>query len=320
MTKTRQKAKFGIVMPTRNQADFIRDGILSILEQEGVVIDLFVVDGNSTDRTVKVLEDLTIEIENLHENKRNLNFTWKWISEPDAGQSDALNKGFHKIDGDILCWLNSDDRLMPNTLKKVSEEFANNQKIDVVCGAATALNKQGQVQWVQTPQSPTFESLLIEGECPPQPSIFWRKNLALKVGDINKSLKYTMDYELWIRFVFAGAKFKTLTDIFSVQIYHDQSKSMEGAFIFEKFLPERQFIQRSYKRKAPLRTFLYITKFKLKISGLKAKKLIATICSRLAPALKRFLITRKIGSVFKQHLNSRPWGKKIIQKFWGLKG
>lgn len=313
MTKNRQKTKFGIVMPTRNQVDFIRDGILSILEQEGVMIDLFVVDGNSTDRTVKVLEDLTTEIEKLHENKKYLDFTWKWISEPDAGQSDALNKGFHKVDGDILCWLNSDDRLMPNTLKKVSEEFANNQRIDVVCGAAKALNKQGQVQWVQTPQNPTFESLVIEGECPPQPSIFWRKKLALKVGDINKSLKYTMDYELWIRFVFAGANFKTLADIFSVQIYHDQSKSMEGAFMFEKFLPERKGIQRSYKRKAPLRTFLYIAKVQINKIESEAKKAVGVICGRITAALKSSWVSKKIGSVIKQNLKSRSWGKKLFK-------
>jgi glycosyltransferase involved in cell wall biosynthesis len=97
--------KITIVTPSYNQGEFLEETINSVLGQSYPNLEYFVVDGNSTDQSLQILE------------KYSSRLTW-WISEADKGQSDAINKGLKRATGDIITWINSDDLLFPGHLKK----------------------------------------------------------------------------------------------------------------------------------------------------------------------------------------------------------
>ncbi len=107
--------KISIVTPSYNSAEFIEDCIQSVLKQNYPNFEHIIIDGGSTDGTVEILKKYP---------------HLKWISEPDEGQSDALNKGFKKAEGDIIGWLNSDDVYLPGTFNKVAD-ILSNDKIDI---------------------------------------------------------------------------------------------------------------------------------------------------------------------------------------------
>src|SRR5690242_2268039 len=103
---------FSIVTPSFNQAAFIQDAIFSVTKQRAEQVEHWVIDGGSTDGTIDLLR--------LHSDS-NTGKTLQWVSEPDRGQSDALNKGFSRATGDIVGWLNSDDRYRDGCFEKVAK-------------------------------------------------------------------------------------------------------------------------------------------------------------------------------------------------------
>ena len=110
--------KISIITPSYNQGIFIEETILSVLDQNYPNLEYIIMDGGSTDNTVDIIKKYEDRI------------TY-WISEKDNGQSDAINKGFHKSTGDILHWLNSDDVLVPRALNMLVEYLSNNP--DIIC-------------------------------------------------------------------------------------------------------------------------------------------------------------------------------------------
>jgi glycosyltransferase involved in cell wall biosynthesis len=111
-------------------AEFIRRSIDSVLGQGYPDLELLVVDGASSDGTIEILNSYGDRI--------------KWLSEPDTGQSDAINKGMGRVTGDILGYLNSDDILLPDAIEKVVAYFAGHPECDMVYGDAD-LHRQGRV-------------------------------------------------------------------------------------------------------------------------------------------------------------------------------
>ena len=102
--------KITVVTPSYNQGQFIEATIKSVIGQQYPNLEYIVCDGGSTDETVEILKKYADKI------------TW-WCSEKDKGQSDAINKGMHRATGDIVCWINSDDVLLPGTLLTVAKFF-----------------------------------------------------------------------------------------------------------------------------------------------------------------------------------------------------
>ena len=111
--------KISIVTPSYNQGKFLRETIESVLNQDYPNLEYFIVDGGSTDNSVDIIREYEDRID------------W-WVSEKDKGQSDAINKGFKRASGELLCWVNSDDVLLSDCLSKVAYRYINNGKPELI--------------------------------------------------------------------------------------------------------------------------------------------------------------------------------------------
>lgn len=186
----RDAPRITIVTPSFNQADFIGQTIESVLDQRYPNLEYFVIDGGSDDGSVNV----------IRRYQQHLNY---WVSEPDAGQSDALVKGFARASGDMMNWTNSDDLLLDGALAKVADAYLAQDKPDFVIGAT--LNFQDTptnvVRHVM-PRNFNWRSLLdLEyGDfLHHQPSTFFSRDAYLQAGGIDPALHYVMDIDLYCR-------------------------------------------------------------------------------------------------------------------------
>lgn len=175
-----------IVTPSFNQGHFIEQTILSVLEQNYEPLEYIIVDGGSTDNTLEILKRYKGR---LH-----------WISEPDEGQADAINKGFRMASGEIFGWLNADDLYTPNALHTVAETFTKLPDIAFIYGDALAIDEHNKTYGFRTHVRQTdFQTLVHVGDPIVQPAAFWRRSLWNNVGELDQSLRYTLDYEYWMR-------------------------------------------------------------------------------------------------------------------------
>jgi glycosyltransferase involved in cell wall biosynthesis len=182
-----------IITPSYNQAAFLKETIESIASQEvDGQVEHIIVDGGSTDGSVELLKKIGTQI--------------RWTSEPDEGQADAVNKGIRLAGGEIIGWLNSDDLYLPGTLKAVNAYFTAHPGCQWAYGRCRIINDSGEVRWDWITRYKnarlknfTLGKLLRENFIS-QPAVFFRKELFDKAGGLDLSLKYAMDYDLWIRF------------------------------------------------------------------------------------------------------------------------
>lgn len=189
-----------IITPSFNQMRFLEATIRSVLEQDYPRIEYLVIDGASSDGSVDLI-------------RKYSNRLAYWESQPDHGQAHAINKGIIRSSGDFLGWINSDDILLPHTVRSVVEIFRRNPDVDVVYGHLERIDETGNL--IPTPKLPkdqlVFSQKHILGECiVNQPGSFWRRASMEKVGLLDESLRYALDYDYWIRFALNGAKFKRI--------------------------------------------------------------------------------------------------------------
>lgn len=179
-----KKPLITVVTPSYSQGQFIRETIESVLNQ-GVEVEHLVFDACSTDETVAVLKSFGDKI--------------SWVSEPDGGQTDAVNKGLKVAKSEIIGWLNSDDIYYPEALKKVLQYFNDHPEVDVVYGRADHIDASGGFLEEYPTEGWDYERLK-ETCFLCQPAVFFRKSVVDKYGQLNDALDFCMDYELWLRF------------------------------------------------------------------------------------------------------------------------
>lgn len=201
--------KFSVIIPSYNQGRFLAETIQSVIDQE-VELQLIVVDGGSSDNSVEVIESFGDHI----------NY---WVSEPDNGQSQAINKGFAKAAGDVVAWLNSDDLYTEGALAKVAELFATNPDIDCIHGEGIIFGDGKTL--VQGMQSGYETEQRLAGMPSPQPSFFFRMSILDRVGGVNESLSYGMDYDFFLRIALNGKLQYHAGYPFSKYRIHSESKT-----------------------------------------------------------------------------------------------
>ena len=179
--------KISIIMPSYNQAKYIERSILSILNQDYKNLELIVVDGGSTDETCEIIKKYDSSI-------------YKWVSEIDQGQSDALNKGFSWATGDIYGWLNSDDIYLPGAFKVTVEALRKNINKKIVYGDWLSIDQDDNILDLNYAFDFNLNHFIYEGFHLNSQSMFWRSSVHNTFSGFDVELFNTMDYQMILEF------------------------------------------------------------------------------------------------------------------------
>jgi len=213
--------KISIVTPSYNQGQFLEQTIDSVLSQNYPNLEYFVMDGGSSDDSLRII-------------KKYESHLTAWVSEKDRGQSHAINKGLSRCTGEVFNWLNSDDYYARDTLKKVGEYFSD-PRTQVLCGRSRVFG-EGRTDGVTLGTDIYSNNLSKTIGCAriDQPETFFRKNRIDFVGPLNENLHYVMDREFWVRYLI-GFGLEGIVEIPDVLVnfrLHQDSKTISKTPIF----------------------------------------------------------------------------------------
>lgn len=200
--------KISIVTPSYNQAEFLEQTISSVLNQNYANLEYVVIDAASTDGSVDI----------IREQAERLTY---WVSEPDKGHADGLNKGFTHTNGEIMGWINSSDVHYPWTLQTVAQVFTDVPEAKWITGVPTHLADGMAPQNINPVYRNVYDFLSGDYCWLQQESIFWRRSLwDAAGGHLDTSLKSACDFEQWLRF-FQLAPLYHVNTILAGFRYHD---------------------------------------------------------------------------------------------------
>ncbi|MEY2434905.1 MAG: hypothetical protein QOC92_4630 [Acidimicrobiaceae bacterium] len=180
--------KITVITPSYNQGEFLEATIRSVLDQAYPNLEYLIVDGGSTDGSKAIIERYSDRL------------AW-WVSEKDAGQSAAINKGLRRASGDIIGWLNSDDKLLPGALDTIAKTFANEPTCGAIAGGVRyVFTHNGSIQEKSARYNGHQRLLQFwRGYDLHQPAIYWRHSVQDELGVLDESLHLTMDFDYWTR-------------------------------------------------------------------------------------------------------------------------
>jgi len=194
-----------IVTPSLNQVDFIGEALQSVQRQSYTNWEHLVIDGNSTDGTIDLLRALT-----ANRGQQNI----FWVSEQDSGQSEALNRGFRQAKGDIIGWLNSDDRYRAGCFEHIVQAFEENPCIDIFYGDYLLINELGNAFQIRR-EIEFSEFILLYHRILyiPTTTTFFRRKIFDEGNWLNTHLQYAMDLDFFIRLSTEGYRFKHIPQL-----------------------------------------------------------------------------------------------------------
>lgn len=196
-----------IVTPSYTKGPYIEETLLSVRNQTYPRIEHIVIDGGSTDETLSILEKYYGDI--------------VWVSEPDRGQSDAINKGWRRAHGEIIAYLNADDTYPPDAVATAVQYLNEHPDVGLVYGDGILTDETGK--FIRTYHAGEFSlrDLVYCRDNILQPAVFLRRSVYDKIGEIDENLHLAMDLDYWIR---AGLLFKVAyipTPLATAKIYGD---------------------------------------------------------------------------------------------------
>lgn len=224
-----------LIMPSFNQGRYIEKAILSVINQKYPNLELIVIDGGSTDNSVEVI-------------KKYEQYITYWVSEPDNGQSHAINKGFKMATGTFLTWLNTDDLLLPGTLNAVNNTIMKHSDCRWIAGNVIWIDKDDTMlrlrkgeRWNSFFARHGLFSLY-------GPTSFMHKNMLKDHGLLNEEFHYMMDTELWYRFVNKGECFIRINRYCWALRLHEEAK-MSGHNFKQSTLASKEHPSWQQKKK-----------------------------------------------------------------------
>lgn len=206
-----------IVIPSLNQAAYLELTILSVLGQDYPHLEAIVVDGGSTDGSADIIKSYAPRL------------AW-WVSEKDAGQADAINKGMARAKGEIVAWLNSDDFLLPGAVRAAVRTFERHPEVNLVYADMLAVDERGQTINILRYHQLALEDLLcfqIIG----QPAVFMRRAAFERAGGLDPSYHFLLDHHLWIR-IAAQGRILHVPQTWAAARYHPAAKNRAQASEF----------------------------------------------------------------------------------------
>jgi glycosyltransferase involved in cell wall biosynthesis len=253
-----------VLTPSYNQSAWLKDNLLSVENQTYPRIEHIVMDGGSTDDSVRILQQSGESI--------------RWWSEPDRGQSHALNKAFEKSRGEIIGWLNSDDAYADRrAVEAAVRAFEDDPSIGVVYGHSVVVNARNRIlhpNWAPQFSRSAFEYVNFFV----QPAAFIRRSV-IEAPLVDESLHYVMDRNLWLRLV-DRTRFKRIDMIVGVDRFQPHRKTLEGGYPQEA---RAHMLQRGIDvASVPVRARVQALKIMYRLRG---APLAATLGSRLEPAI-----------------------------------
>lgn len=207
--------RISVVTPSFNQGPYLERTICSVLDQNYPNLEYIIMDGGSTDQSVEVIKRY----------ERHLTY---WASQPDAGQSDAINNGLARATGTILAWLNSDDCYLPGTFETVAEAAVAHPESGAFVGGGQTVDASGAVlHHRKPPPAIVLETLYnwMSGGDFLQPSCFFRDTAWHAVGPLDESIHIAFDVDLWMRMAKAGYTFLTIDRLLSQALAHPTAKT-----------------------------------------------------------------------------------------------
>ena len=202
-----------VIVPSYNQGRFVRQTLDSILEQGYPNLELIVMDGGSDDETVDILEEYSPHLSH-------------WVSEPDRGQSHAINKGFAVATGSLVGWLNSDDLYLPKSLFRAALHLMENPECDVVFSDYIFIDEAGELLGRRREIPFDFATYLWTRDCyHANCAGMFRRRVFEEVGGISEDLHYSMDYEFYLRIASHGLRVDHVREFWGAYRFHSESKS-----------------------------------------------------------------------------------------------
>ena len=214
--------KISIITPSYNQGRYLEGTICSIIEQNYPNYELIIIDGGSTDDTLDVI-------------RRYQSLITYWVSEPDRGQSHAIQKGLVQATGDIINWINSDDLVAPGAFEHIAAVF-DLDKYDVICGYChyfindiAHLDFRNERMGLQ----PTVGETMLHRQIN-QPSTYFKASVFRALG-VDERFHFTMDLDLWYRYLLRAGQCRVLLidSMLSYFRLHESSKTMTSSPRFE---------------------------------------------------------------------------------------
>ncbi len=224
------KPLISVITPSYNQAQYIRQTIESVVRQDYDDIQYIIIDGDSTDGSVDIIKEYA-------------SFLDYWVSEPDTGQSDAINKGLAKAKGDLVTWINSDDLLLPGALQSVANAWLKNPTASLISGNCIRIGPQNEylICHVVPRQMQWFSKrglIYID-----QPGTFWRRDLFKTDKLLDTTLHTAMDHDLWYRISLQYKNAFRVNRCLAAFRLHESSKT---ANIQELFIKETGRLREKY--------------------------------------------------------------------------
>ena len=209
--------KISIITPSYNQAAFLEQTMFSVTAQTYPNFEYLVVDGDSSDGSQAVIQRFADRL------------AW-WVSEPDRGQADAINKGIRRASGEIVAWLNSDDLYLPGALEAAANAFRAHPDAGLVFGDVLSVDADGRVINIMRAGDWTLQDLM-KFQIISQPGVFMRRAVLEKAGWLDLDYQYLLDHHLWLR-IAAIAPIRHVPQVWAAARFHPAAKNVAHAARF----------------------------------------------------------------------------------------
>ena len=212
--KAQEWPRISVIIPSYNQGSFIRQTLDSVLEQRYPNLELIVMDGGSKDHTVDILEEYSSNLS-------------QWASEPDDGQSHAINKGFAVATGSLVGWLNSDDLYLPKSMFRAASYMIEHPACDVVFSDYVFIDDSGNALKCRREIPFDFSTYLWPCDCyHANCAGMFRRQVFEETGGLRQDLAYSMDYEFYLRLASQGFRVDHVREFWGAYRFHEESKSV----------------------------------------------------------------------------------------------